>query len=116
MSILNALNLPHISDDAHARANAESVRAWLEAVASGSATPHEFDHAIEKGQLLFEYTAVYGHKDEFYPECCKQIDRRMALRGLVHCKWRGWIRRDDFDAWKHDRAQERSALPNKGER
>lgn len=116
MSILAALGLPHVADDAHAKANAESVRAWLAAVAGGAATPQEFDRAIEHGKLLFEYVAVCGHKDEFYPVCCAQIDRRMALRGLVHCRWRGWIPRVAFDAWRWDRAQERADAPRKGER
>jgi hypothetical protein len=111
-----ASGLPLVKDDPHARENAAIVREWLAAVAEGTATPADFDRAIEHGRYIFQYTAVYGPADEYYPECVRQIDRRMALRGLVFCKWRGWIRRDLFDAWKFDRAKERADLPNKGER
>jgi len=108
--------IPGIRDNPEAAENATIVREWLQAVSEGRKTGQQFDAAIEHGRLIFQYVACFGTGDEFYPECVKQIDRRMALRGLVFCKWRGWIRRDLFDAWKFDRAQERADLPNKGER
>jgi hypothetical protein len=49
-------------------------------------------------------------------ELVKQVDRRAALRGLRHCPWRGTVPAGQFDAWRLDRARERSALKNKGER
>jgi hypothetical protein len=107
--------IPSIRDDEQAAANATAVRDWLRAVAEGHATPQEFDRAIEHGILIFQYTACYGTGDEYFAECCRQIDRRMGLRGLVFCKWRGWIRRDQFDSWQFDRAQERADLPRKGD-
>lgn len=108
--------LPSIRDNPDAAENAGIVRDWLQAVAEGRATPQQFDAAIERGRLIFQYVACFGTADEFYPECVRQIDRRMALRGLMFCKWRGWIRRDQFDDWQFDRAQERADLPSKFER
>lgn len=108
--------LPSIKENPEAAENAAIVREWLQAVAEGRADEGQFDRAIEHGRLIFQYVACCGTEDEFYPECVKQIDRRMALRGLVFCKWRGWLRRDRFDSWQFDRGQERAAMPNKGER
>jgi len=108
--------LPPIKDDPHAAENAAIVREWLQSSAEGRCTPQEFDKAIELGYYVFQYTAIYGPKDEFWPECVKQIDRRQAARGLSYCKWRGVVRTAEFEGWRYDRAAERSKLPNKGDR
>lgn len=105
--------LPPVKDDPHATENAGIVRDWLRQLAEGSKTPEEFDAAIDRGVYVFQYTAVYGPKDEYWPVMAAQIDRRMARRGLAFCKWRGWVRRDEFDAWRFDGAAERAKLPRK---
>jgi hypothetical protein len=108
--------LPPIRDDEHAKENADIVREWLQSSAEGRCTTQQFDQAIELGYYIFQYTALYGPKDEYWPECVKQIDRRQAARGLGYCKWRGVIRSAEFDTWRHDGAVERSRLPNKGDK
>lgn len=45
----------------------------------------------------------------------EQVDRRAALRGLRHCKWRGTVPAYDFDTWRSDDAVRRAGLPRKGE-
>jgi hypothetical protein len=45
-----------------------------------------------------------------------QVDRRAALRGTVHCKWRGTIPEREYDSWRYDEALRRVQLPHKWER
>jgi hypothetical protein len=105
--------IPSARDDPVTAENAGIVRDWLRATAEGRRSDQEFDGVIEHGRLIFQYVACFGTGDAYYAECCRHIDRRQGLRGLVFCKWRGWIRRDQFDAWQFDRAGERAAMPSK---
>ncbi len=108
-------SLPPIREDIHAVENAEIVRGWLAALRDGTHTEAEFDAQIQ-GYHFLQFTAVYGPKDEYWPDMVAQIDRRMYLRGLRYCRWRGWVPSGQFDEWRHDRAAERAKLPNKHER
>lgn len=107
--------LPPIKDDPHAAENAEIVRGWLAALREGRQTEAAFDAQIQ-GYHIFQFTAIYGPQDEYFPDMMAQIDRRMHLRGLRYCVWRGWIGVGIFDEWRGDRARERSQLPNKHDR
>jgi hypothetical protein len=107
------------------------VGEWLATLAAHPDLAHQFDTELDDyardlrrdevlvgdqaaGFLLALYTRLHpgAHQDELR----KQVDRRKGLSGLVWCNWRGWVRRDEFDAWRFDRAQERADLPRKGER
>jgi hypothetical protein len=44
------------------------------------------------------------------------VDERKARAGWKWCKWRGWVPVHEFDAWRHDRAQERADAPSKFQR
>ena len=61
---------------------------------------------------LWSYQSV-GHP--LVPVLVAQIDRRAALRGMRHCKWRGTVPVGTFDDWRYDEALRRVALPRKGE-
>lgn len=104
--------LPPIKDDPFAAENAEIVRGWLEALREGRHTEAQFDAQIQ-GYHIFQYTAIYGPRDEYWPDLAKQIDRRQYERGLRYCVWRGWTPIGIFDEWRGDRARERAAAPGK---
>lgn len=106
---------PSIKDDAERREIAEIVREWLQALEAGRATAEQFDQQIT-GRAMFLYCVCFGHHDQYYPRLCAEIDRRKAMIGFRYCAWRGWVPIHDFDRWKFDRARERAAMPNKGER
>ena len=108
-------SLPPIKDDVHATENAEIVRGWLVALREGRHTEAEFDAQIQ-GYHIFQFCAIYGPKDEYWPDLVKQIDRRQYERGLRYCVWRGWVPVGIFDEWRGDRARERSQIPNKHDR
>jgi len=107
--------LPPIKNDPHAAENAEIVRGWLAALRDGLHTEAEFDAQIQ-GYHIFQFTAIYGPRDELWPLLVKQIERRQHERGLRYCVWRGWLPVGVFDEWRGDRARERAGLPNKHDR
>jgi len=82
--------LPPIRDDVHAAENAEITRGWLAALRDGSHTETAFDAQIAPYHVL-QFCVVCGVKDEYFPDMMAQIDRRMHLRGLRYCRWRGWV-------------------------
>jgi len=108
-------SLPPIREDIHATENAEIVRGWLAALRDGTHTEVEFDAQIQ-GYHFFQFTAIYGPRDELWPLLVKQIERRQHERGLRYCVWRGWLPVGVFDEWRGDRARERAGLPNKHDR
>lgn len=109
----NVLNsLPPIKSDPHAVENAEIVRGWLVALREGRQIEAAFDAQIQ-GYHVLQYCVVYGPSDTYFSDMMAQIDRRMYLRGLRYCRWRGWVPSGQFDEWRGDRARERSQLPNK---
>ncbi len=104
--------LPPIRDDIHAIENAEIVKGWLVALREGRHTEAEFDAQIQPYHL-FQYAVICGPRDPYFPDMVKQIDRRMHLRGLRFCKWRGWVKVGVYDDWRRDGAVDRARLPNK---
>lgn len=104
-----------VRDDPKAQDNAAWVRKWLAALVDGTRTVEQFDAAIppKRSRLIAQYMHIHGTADEFYAVCVAQIERRMQARGLIWCKWRGWIPIEDFDLWRWDNAAERAAKPNK---
>ncbi len=108
-------SLPPIKCDPHAVENAEITRGWLAALRDGSHTESEFDAQIAPYHVL-QFCVVCGVKDEYFPDMMAQIDRRMHLRGLRYCRWRGWVPVGQFDQYRNDRAAERAAAPGKFDR
>jgi hypothetical protein len=76
---------------------------------SGALTPHQGAGFL---LALWSYSNVGNPLQEVLRQ---QVDRRAALHGLRHCRWRGTIRANEFDHWKWDEALRRSQLPNTGE-
>lgn len=77
---------------------------------SGAITPHQGAGFL---MALWAYQRVGS---PLVPVLVAQVDRRAALRGVRHCKWRGDIPMHEFDAYRYDDALRRSQLPNKHER
>lgn len=105
---------------------------WLAILADDPSRGGEFDRELEAyaselrraGALaphlgagfmlaLFAYQNV---GNPLVPVLRAQVDRRAALRGVVHCPWRGDIPRHEYEATRHDDALRRSQLPNKHDR
>jgi hypothetical protein len=77
---------------------------------SGALTPHQ-----GAGFLL----ALWAYQNVGNPltaTLVAQVDRRAALRGVRHCKWRGTIPEREYDSWRYDEALRRVQLPHKWER
>lgn len=127
-----------LKEQSRAIENAAHLREWLAYLAANPGETVAFDAGLDDyarqetalrareegrdipfgggGYIFLQYTALYGPKDQYWPECVKQIDRRQAARGLSYCKWRGVVRTAEFSAWRHDGAAERARLPHKHER
>jgi hypothetical protein len=77
--------------------------------ASGAFTEHQ---GAGFALALWSYTNVGNPLQETLRQ---QVDRRAALRGLRHCKWRGTVNQTEYYAPQNDDALRRAGLPRKGE-
>ena len=106
--------------------------AWLALLADDPARGGEFDRELDQyaGELrrtgaLTEYQgagfllALFAYQRVGSPlvaTLVAQVDRRAALRGVRHCRWRGDIPEHQYDSYRYDDALRRSQLPNKHDR
>lgn len=105
---------------------------WLAILADDPSRGGEFDRELEsyaadlrRAGALTEHQgagfclALFAYQNVGSPlqaTLHEQVDRRAALRGLRHCKWRGTVPIHSFDDWRHDDALRRVQLPHKWER
>lgn len=68
------------------------------------------------GFLLACFAAACPPSDDLYQVFITHLDRRAQREGKVHCKWRGYVGRVEFDAWRWDQYERRSKLPNTGDK
>lgn len=124
--------LPKAASKPDAPAIVKYVGEWLGILAADPARGGEFDRELETyGATLRESGAIASHLGSGFllalwsytnvgnplvPTLIEQVDRRNALRGVKHCRWRGDIGQADYDAPRYDEAVRRSQLKNKWER
>ena len=123
--------LPSAAAKPDASAAVAYLDQWLAILADDPARGGEFDRELDAyaGQLratgaLTEYQgsgfvmALWAYQRVGSPlvaTLVAQVDRRAAMRGVRHCRWRGDIPEHQYESYKFDDALRRSQLPNKHE-
>lgn len=123
--------LPRAAARPDSAAIVQYLSSWLAILASdptrGGEFDRELDHyaatlrasgAITEHQGAGFLLALWSYQNvgsPLVPVLVAQVDRRAALRGMRHCKWRGTIVEREYDTWRWDEAVRRAGLPRKGE-
>jgi hypothetical protein len=124
--------LPKAAQKPDSPAIVQYVTAWLDILAADPARGGEFDRELEAyGASLRASGAIASHLGSGFllalwaytnvgnplvPTLIEQVDRRNALRGVRHCRWRGDVSQAEYDAPRYDEAERRVKLKNKHER
>jgi len=123
--------LPRAAARPDAPAIVEYIGQWLAVLAADPTRGAEFDRELDAYAATLRQTgaltehqgagfmlALWSYQNvgnPLVPVLVAQVDRRAALRGMKHCKWRGAVPVGTFHDWRYDEALRRVSLPRKGE-